>query len=136
MSRHHANRPAQQHHRRPVLDRLRGLLALLVMVALVVGIPVALYALRGNPLPDTGTNLAALLETLTRPDDDGSLFLAALTWIAWLGWASFTLSMAVEDELEIRLPDSEVLDLTTITDFVDLIVAKTRDRDDARASAD
>ena len=82
--------------RRSWTDRATGLLSLLVILALVLGIPVALIALRGNPLPDAGTDLGALLETLTRPDNDGSLFLAALTWIAWLGWASFTLSVAVE----------------------------------------
>ncbi len=61
--------------RRPLADRLRGLLALLVMLALLVGIPVALFALRGNPLPDTGTDLSGLLDRLTAPDEDGSLFL-------------------------------------------------------------
>ena len=40
---------------RPLTDRLRGLAALLLMLALLIGIPVALHALRGNPLPDTGT---------------------------------------------------------------------------------
>jgi nucleoid-associated protein YgaU len=88
--------------RRSWADRATGLLSLLVILALVVGIPAALIALRGNPLPDTGTDLAALLETLTKPDDDGSLFLAALTWIAWLGWASFTLSVAVEAVAQVR----------------------------------
>lgn len=34
-------------------------------------------------------------------------------------------TMAVEDELDIRMPDSEVLELTTISQFVDLILSKT-----------
>jgi acyl carrier protein len=37
-------------------------------------------------------------------------------------------TMAVEDELDIRMPDSEVLELTTISQFVDLILAKTAGR--------
>ena len=45
---------------RPLTDRLRGLAALLLMLALLLGIPVALHALRGNPLPDTGSDLGAL----------------------------------------------------------------------------
>jgi nucleoid-associated protein YgaU len=96
-------RPAQ--HTRPCgrswPDRATGLLSLLVILVLVVGLPAALIALRGNPLPEAGADLDALLETLTRPDD-GSLFLAALTWIAWLGWASFTLSVAVEAVSQVR----------------------------------
>ncbi len=56
-----------QPRHRPVTDLLRGLLALLVMLALLVGIPVALFALRGNPLPDTGTDLSGLLDRLTAP---------------------------------------------------------------------
>lgn len=35
-------------------------------------------------------------------------------------------TMAVEDVLDIRLPDSEVIDLLTISDFIDLIVTKTQ----------
>ena len=92
-------------HTRPVgrtwTDRATGLLSLLVILALVVGIPAALIVLRGNPLPDAGLDSSALVAALTRPDD-GSLFLAALTWIAWLGWASFTLSVAVETLAQAR----------------------------------
>ena len=88
--------------RRPLADRLRGLAALLVMLALLVGIPVALYALRGNPLPDTGTDLPGLLDRLTAPDTDGSLFLGALTWLGWLAWASFALSVLLEAVWQLR----------------------------------
>ena len=79
-----------------------GLLALLVTVALVVGIPVALHALRGNPLPDTGTDLAALADRLTAPDTDGSLFLGALTWIGWIAWASLAFTVLVEAVARLR----------------------------------
>lgn len=37
-------------------------------------------------------------------------------------------TMAVEDELDIRLPDDEVLDLTNISEFIDLVQSKTADR--------
>lgn len=88
--------------RRPLGDRLRGLLALLVVLALLVGIPVALIALRGNPLPDTGTDLSGLLDRLTAPDTDGSLFLGALTWLGWLAWASFALTVLLETVWQLR----------------------------------
>ena len=88
--------------RRPLTDRLRGLAALLVMLALLIGIPVALHALRGNPLPDTGADLPGLLDRLTAPDTDGSLFLGALTWLGWLAWASFALSVLLETIAQVR----------------------------------
>ena len=92
--------------RRPLADLLRGLLALLALLALLVGIPVALFALRGNPLPDTGTgtgtDLSGLLDRLTAPDKDGSLFLGALTWLGWLAWASFALTVLLEALSQLR----------------------------------
>ena len=88
--------------RRPLVDRLRGLLALLVMVALLVAIPVALVVLRGNPLAGVGGDWSALLVRLTAPDQDGSLFLAALTWLGWLAWASFALTVGVEAVAQLR----------------------------------
>ncbi len=81
--------------RRSLLDRLWGLLSLLILLALLLGVPAALIALRGNPLPDAGLNPGAALRVLTSPDD-GSLFLAALTWLAWAGWATFAMSVLVE----------------------------------------
>lgn len=102
MSRHYAPRSTQPARRRPVVERLRGLLALLVTTALVVDIPVALYALRGNPLPDTGTDLSALADRLTAPDTDGSLFLGALTWIGWIAWASLAFTVLVEVVAQLR----------------------------------
>jgi len=93
--------PSQPRHR-PITDLLRGLLALLIMLALLVGIPVALWALRGNPLPNTGTDLSGLLDRLTAPDKDGSLFLGALTWLGWLAWASFALTVLLEALSQLR----------------------------------
>jgi nucleoid-associated protein YgaU len=97
----HATASRRAANGRPLADRLRGLLSLLVLLALLVGVPAALIALRGNPLPDAGLDPSALLGVLTRPDD-GSLFLAALTWVAWLGWASFALSVLVEVPAQLR----------------------------------
>ena len=87
--------------RRSLLDRLWGLLSLLILLALLVGVPAALIALRGNPLPDAGLNPGAMYRALTSPDD-GSLFLAALTWLAWAGWATFAVSVLVEIPAHVR----------------------------------
>ena len=75
---------------------VRGLLGLLGLLALPVAIPTARYALRGNPLPDTGTDLSALANQLTTPDTDGSLFIGALTRIRRLDWARIALSTVIE----------------------------------------
>src|SRR5690606_25331490 len=44
-------------------------------------------ALAGNPLPDSAPTWYDVTSALTAPDD-GTLFLTALTWLAWPGWAS------------------------------------------------
>ncbi|GGM51691.1 peptidoglycan-binding protein [Dactylosporangium sucinum] len=59
------------------------------------GIPYALYALAGNPLPDRVPSWSQVAERLTA-HDDGTLFLAALTWAGWFGWASFAVPLLIE----------------------------------------
>ncbi|MEU4677429.1 LysM domain-containing protein [Micromonospora sp. NPDC023737] len=74
---------------------LTGFGALIVLCAVLVGAPVALLALAGNPLPDHVPTLAEVGATLTSRDD-GQLFLRALAVVGWFGWATFTLSVLVE----------------------------------------
>ncbi|MDO3704005.1 LysM peptidoglycan-binding domain-containing protein [Micromonospora sp. C28SCA-DRY-2] len=74
---------------------LTGFAALVVLCAVVVGGPVALLALAGNPLPDHVPTVAEIGATLTSRDD-GRLFLRALALAGWFGWATFTLSVLVE----------------------------------------
>lgn len=100
MSRHRPPGPPSR-GQRPLTDRLYGLLSLLIILLILVGIPAALVALRGNPLPDSAPNPGVLLDRLIAPDD-GSLFLAALTWLGWLAWASFALSVAIEASAQAR----------------------------------
>ena len=62
--------------------RLKGLLYLIALLALTAGIPFALYTFAGNPLAGiTSLTLDTVKEALTT-QDDGTLFLSALTIIA------------------------------------------------------
>ncbi|MER6030690.1 hypothetical protein [Streptomyces sp. NPDC001851] len=69
---------------------LRALLGLVLLTALVGGGPLALLTLGHQPTElSGGANL--LLE-----QDDGTLWLVALTCIGWAAWAAFTFSVALE----------------------------------------
>ncbi|MFV2116131.1 LysM peptidoglycan-binding domain-containing protein [Micromonospora sp. LOL_025] len=74
---------------------LTGFGALVVLCAVLVGAPVALLALAGNPLPDHLPTVAEIGSTLTSRDD-GRLFLRALALAGWFGWATFAFSVLVE----------------------------------------
>ncbi len=74
---------------------LTGFGALIVLVGLLVGGPIALLAFAGNPLPDHVPTLSEIGTTLTSRDD-GQLFLRALAVAGWFGWATFALSVLVE----------------------------------------
>ncbi|MGK5441387.1 LysM peptidoglycan-binding domain-containing protein [Micromonospora sp. URMC 105] len=74
---------------------LTGFGSLVVLVALLVGAPVALLAFAGNPLPDHVPTLSEVGTTLTSRDD-GRLFLRALAVLGWFGWATFAFSVLVE----------------------------------------
>lgn len=86
---------ARRETARQKADRARGALAALVIVALVAGIPAALVALTGGPLPSALPGAAQVLGALTRPDD-GTLLLGLLEFIAWVAWALFTVSIVLE----------------------------------------
>ena len=80
--------------RRTAGDLVRGLGAAVLLLVLVAGIPALLLVvgqLHTVGMPSWSTVWGAL----TRPDD-GHLFLAALTVLAWLAWATFTFSVIVE----------------------------------------
>lgn len=74
---------------------LTGLGALVVLVGVLAGGPVALLAFAGNPLPDHLPTLAEVGTALTSRDD-GQLFLRALAVVGWFGWATFAFSVVVE----------------------------------------
>ncbi|SCL38043.1 LysM domain-containing protein [Micromonospora pallida] len=74
---------------------LTGFGALVVLGAVLVGGPVALVALAGNPLPAEVPTLDTIGTVLTSRDD-GQLFLRALAVLGWFGWATFAFSVLVE----------------------------------------
>ncbi|WFE33128.1 LysM domain-containing protein [Micromonospora sp. WMMD975] len=74
---------------------LTGLGALVVLVGVLAGGPIALLAFAGNPLPDHLPTLAEVGTALTSRDD-GQLFLRALAVVGWFGWATFAFSVVVE----------------------------------------
>ncbi|MFJ5779253.1 hypothetical protein [Streptomyces sp. NPDC093094] len=69
---------------------LRALAGLIVLAALIGGVPPALLGFGSQPTELSG-GLGLLLE-----QDDGTLFLTVLTCIGWTAWAAFTFSVAVE----------------------------------------
>lgn len=74
---------------------------MLVLVALVVGLPAALHALGGFPVPRRVPSSHQIGVTLVRPDD-GALFLGAVRWVSWLAWATFTVSTVAELVAQVR----------------------------------
>lgn len=82
-------------------DVVRGLAASLVVLGLLLGIPAALGVVAGSPMPTAFPSLDAVIAALMTPDD-GTLFLAALEWVAWIGWATFALAVLVEVPAQIK----------------------------------
>lgn len=74
---------------------LTGLGALVILVGLLFGAPIALITVAGNPLPDHLPTLDEVVTALTSRDD-GQLFLRALAIVGWAGWATFALSVLLE----------------------------------------
>ncbi|WP_159942575.1 LysM peptidoglycan-binding domain-containing protein [Nocardiopsis sp. FR6] len=78
----------------PVRSTLIGLTALVGILLVVVGLPALLLAVGHLPAPGDWS-VQGVVEALTRPDD-GTLFLTALTTVAWASWLVFTALIALE----------------------------------------
>lgn len=79
----------------------KGLLSLGGILLILIGIPTALVVLGGNPLGSLPSNGGDLWWTLTHPDD-GTIFIALVTIVAWLVWATLALSLVVEIPAAVR----------------------------------
>ncbi|MFB4302235.1 BTAD domain-containing putative transcriptional regulator [Actinomadura sp. NTSP31] len=77
-------------------DFVRGLGALAVFAFLLVGFPVAMYAMFGSPLPDKLPTWAEISTTLMRPDTDQTVFIATIRLIGWGAWCLFIVTVCAE----------------------------------------
>jgi DNA-binding SARP family transcriptional activator len=78
-----------------------GVLSLIILVAVIAGVPAILYAAGGSPIPHTLPTWHQVIAALTR-HDDGTLFLATLRGVGWVAWACFTLTTLVEALYQVR----------------------------------
>lgn len=75
--------------------RLTGLVAFVVLLGVVIGLPVVLLALGASPIPHALPTLEAIRTAFTSPDD-GTLALTIIKVIAWAAWLFLTVSILLE----------------------------------------
>lgn len=78
-----------------IRTRLLGLLATLVLLGILIGLPVTLLALGANPLPQSLPSFDQLRASFANPDD-GTLALGAIKVIAWAAWLVLTGAIVLE----------------------------------------
>lgn len=81
--------------------RLVGLLASLAVIAIVIGMPILLLQVGGNPIPTSVPAPAEVWGWLSRPDD-GTIALAAIIIVSWLVWGLLTLTLVLETVALVR----------------------------------
>jgi len=72
-----------------------GLAAAMTLLALVVGLPIALVVASGPPWPAHLPTAEQVGQAFVRPDD-GHLLAAVLIGLAWICWLAFTVSVLTE----------------------------------------
>lgn len=77
-------------------DFMRGLSAVVVFAFLLVGCPVAMYAMGGSPIPDRLPSWEEAGATLMRQDTDQSVFLATIWFLGWGSWCLFIVTVCAE----------------------------------------
>jgi DNA-binding SARP family transcriptional activator/LysM repeat protein len=80
---------------------LTGLAAFLAILIALIGVPVVLWALKGNPIPSHLPSWDTIKTTLSSPDD-GSMFTGFLVIAGWAGWLLFATSIAFDAGARIR----------------------------------
>ena len=83
--------PTQSRGRRRGGEVLRGLFGLLATLVVVVGVPVGLVALVGNPLPDQAPSSDWLTAEIS-----AETLLSILAIVLWLSWLHFVICLLVE----------------------------------------
>ncbi|MBL0887323.1 LysM peptidoglycan-binding domain-containing protein [Myceligenerans indicum] len=74
---------------------VRGLVSVLVLAALVVGIPIGLW-LTGVPVLNGDLSWARLVSVMSAPDVTGEVLLSLVTVVGWVAWATFAVAVLVE----------------------------------------
>jgi len=80
---------------------ITGTLAAMLIIGILVGLPVILVEVGGNPLPDQLPSLSDVGRALTSPDD-GTLAVAAISLIAWMAWLILAGSILIEAASRLR----------------------------------
>jgi LysM repeat protein len=80
---------------RAAAGRARGLIALLGIVALLVGVPWLLLHIGAGPIPDQWATPAEIWDAVTSPDD-GTALLVIFRYAAWLAWFFIAASIVIE----------------------------------------
>ena len=78
-----------------------GLGALLILLALLAGLPVLLYRLGGSPLPGHLPGASQVGHALLHRDS-ASIVLAVVRDVSWIAWALFTLAVLAEVQAVLR----------------------------------
>src|SRR4051812_45248882 len=76
--------------------RLRGLAATLALLALVVGVPLLLLAMRAVPDP------AAFSWSELASPDDGTIAVEIIAAVCWIAWAVFTCQLVASIVSQVR----------------------------------
>lgn len=93
-------RPHTARRRPRAVDAVRGLVSLVVLLALLGGLPVLLWTLTGVLLPD-GVSPGEVASLLTS-HELGAPFFAVIMAIGWISWATFALSTLLEIPAQLR----------------------------------
>ncbi|GAA4617259.1 hypothetical protein GCM10023195_76980 [Actinoallomurus liliacearum] len=75
---------------------MRGLGALAVLLFLLAGLPAALVAVGGSPIPHAVPSWTRITATLAQPDTGNTLFLAVVKGIGWIAWLLFMTATLTE----------------------------------------
>lgn len=100
----------------------RGLLALLTLIAMTVGLPIALYELGGSPIPARVPSVHQIAFALMHRDN-GSLFIGAVKDVSWLAWLAFAVAVIAEAQAAARGRRAPRLHLSVLQGMAGRLVA-------------
>jgi DNA-binding SARP family transcriptional activator len=95
------------------------------LIAAVVGLPLGLYLLGGDPLPHHVPAWHTVTTTLLHRDDTGAVFLGVVRDVSWVAWAAFTAAVAAEAQAALRGRRSPRLRLGGLQNAAGWLVALT-----------